>query len=381
MLWFIANDGDTIQSTFCYGSFPIGLEIQCTLFGFSQENYLKDVVFKKYKLINKSQTSVEEMMLSYWSDPDLGFAGDDFIGIDTTLQMNYCYNSDNNDEGFYGENPPAVGYLYLQNPYDQSVQSDSGLFDGKWRKGIKNIRIGANIPGLKSIGSEPDFGDPLLGKYSGTSQWYYVMQGLTEDGLPMVDPNTLQQVKIGLAGDPVAKTGWYEGEGWPGGPSLGGDRRLYTSTDKFTLAPGDTQEIVIAIMLARGTSNINSITELRNLATQVNDFYYSQFLTDIQDKTVQPNEFILHQNYPNPFNPSTVISYQLSVSSKVSLKVYDILGNEVVTLVDEVKPAGKYQVNFKTQHTTNSKQLTSGVYFYQLRAGDFIQTKKMIILK
>ncbi|MFA6025093.1 MAG: T9SS type A sorting domain-containing protein [Ignavibacteriaceae bacterium] len=380
MLWFVANDGDSAKSDSCYGSPPIGLELQGTVFGFAQENYLKDVVFKKYKLINKSQTTVEEMALSYWSDPDLGFAGDDFIGIDTTLQMSYCYNGDNNDEDFYGENPPAIGYLYLQNPYVQSAQSDSGLIDGKWRKGIKNIRIGANIPGLKQMGSGT-FSDPPMNQYIGTVHWYNFMNGLGRDTLPMVDPNTQQKVKIALAGDPVVKTGWYEGEGWPNGPSLGGDRRLYTSTEKFTLAPEDTQEIVIAILLARGTSNLNSITELRNVATQVRDFYYSQFLTDVNDETVQPREFVLHQNFPNPFNPSTVISYQLSVSSKVSLKVYDILGNEVVTLVDEVKPAGKYQVNFNTQNTTNGKQLTSGVYFYQLHAGDFIQTKKMIILK
>ena len=88
----------------------------------------------------------------------------------------------------------------------------------------------------------------------------------------------------------------------------------------------------------------------------------------------RPNEFSLSQNYPNPFNPSTVISYQLAVNSKVSLKVYDVLGNEVATLVNEEKPAGKYQVKFNTQ-------LASGVYFYQLRAGNFVQTKKFILMK
>ena len=88
-----------------------------------------------------------------------------------------------------------------------------------------------------------------------------------------------------------------------------------------------------------------------------------------------PNNFSLSQNYPNPFNPSTKISWQLPISSIVTLKVYDVLGNEVATLVDEYKPAGDYQVNF------NSSAFTSGVYFYQLKAGSFIQTRKMILLK
>ena len=94
-----------------------------------------------------------------------------------------------------------------------------------------------------------------------------------------------------------------------------------------------------------------------------------------------PSEFALDQNFPNPFNPETVISWQIAVGSFVTLKVYDVLGNEVATLVDEEQSAGTYQVSFNPQQTTNNKQLSSGVYFYQLRTGDFVQTKKMILLR
>ncbi|MCZ7614786.1 MAG: T9SS type A sorting domain-containing protein [Ignavibacteriaceae bacterium] len=102
----------------------------------------------------------------------------------------------------------------------------------------------------------------------------------------------------------------------------------------------------------------------------------SEMVTSVEsDPENFPAQFILEQNYPNPFNPSTVISYRLPVSSDVTLKVYDILGKEVVTLVDEYKPAGKYEVEF------NASSLPSGTYFYQLRAGSFIETKKMSLLK
>ena len=94
-----------------------------------------------------------------------------------------------------------------------------------------------------------------------------------------------------------------------------------------------------------------------------------------------PSEFSLSQNYPNPFNPETVISYQLAVNSKVSLKVFDILGNEVAILVNEEKPAGKHQVNFNMLQTTNNRQLSSGIYFYRLQDGNFVQTKKFVLLK
>ena len=94
-----------------------------------------------------------------------------------------------------------------------------------------------------------------------------------------------------------------------------------------------------------------------------------------------PHQFKLEQNYPNPFNPSTVISYQLSVNSIVSLRIYDVLGNEVATLVNGEKQSGSYQVSFNPQLTTSNRQLSSGVYFYTLRAGNFVETKKMILLR
>ncbi|MBI5214140.1 MAG: T9SS type A sorting domain-containing protein [Ignavibacteriae bacterium] len=88
-----------------------------------------------------------------------------------------------------------------------------------------------------------------------------------------------------------------------------------------------------------------------------------------------PNEFALYQNYPNPFNPSTVISYQLKVKSSVSLKVYDVLGKEVATLVNEIQDGGVKSVKF------DGSALASGVYLYKLKAGDFSEVKKFVLIK
>jgi N-acetylneuraminic acid mutarotase len=91
--------------------------------------------------------------------------------------------------------------------------------------------------------------------------------------------------------------------------------------------------------------------------------------------TEVPKEVTLSQNYPNPFNPSTKINWQSPVIGRQTLKVYNVLGKEVATLIDEYKQAGKYETEF------NAANLPSGVYFYRLRAGDFIETKKMILLR
>ncbi len=90
-----------------------------------------------------------------------------------------------------------------------------------------------------------------------------------------------------------------------------------------------------------------------------------------------PTVFSLSQSYPNPFNPSTEIRYQTSEASHVTLKVYDILGREVVTPVDEVKEAGVCNYQF----SVHNSQFASGVYFYRVKAGEFSETKKMVLLK
>lgn len=98
-------------------------------------------------------------------------------------------------------------------------------------------------------------------------------------------------------------------------------------------------------------------------------------LTSVRNDNLNPNQYSLEQNYPNPFNPSTTISYYLPKASNVELKVYDALGNLVKTLVSRQQAQGKYDVNF------DGSNLSSGVYFYQLQAGEFKATKKLILLK
>jgi Secretion system C-terminal sorting domain len=100
-----------------------------------------------------------------------------------------------------------------------------------------------------------------------------------------------------------------------------------------------------------------------------------QLLTGIHQERSLPSKFKLYQNYPNPFNPSTVISYELPVSSRVTLKIYDVLGREIATLFDGDQNAGIHHVTF------SAAALSSGVYFYRLQAGPYYETKKLLLLK
>ena len=99
-----------------------------------------------------------------------------------------------------------------------------------------------------------------------------------------------------------------------------------------------------------------------------------QAVKDVDDGTL-PSELTLAQNFPNPFNPSTTIKYSIPITSTVVIKIFDILGNEIETLVNEEKPAGTYEL------TWNAASLPSGVYFYRIKTGSFVETSKMILMK
>ncbi len=95
----------------------------------------------------------------------------------------------------------------------------------------------------------------------------------------------------------------------------------------------------------------------------------------VEEKTIQSNTYVLLQNYPNPFNPVTMINYQLTVTSTIRIVVFDLLGREIAELVNRKQDAGNYNVKF------DAKDLSGGLYFYRLQAGNFAETKKMIFAK
>jgi hypothetical protein len=100
-----------------------------------------------------------------------------------------------------------------------------------------------------------------------------------------------------------------------------------------------------------------------------------ELITDVQKEDDVPVAYSLKQNYPNPFNPSTTIEYSLPDNELVKIKVYDVLGNEITTLVNDIQSAGTYKVSF------DAKNLSTGVYFYRISAGNFQEIRKMIFLK
>ncbi|MBK6877684.1 MAG: T9SS type A sorting domain-containing protein [Ignavibacteria bacterium] len=138
-----------------------------------------------------------------------------------------------------------------------------------------------------------------------------------------------------------------------------GASEIYNEFGSFDILPSDTQSIIVAQVIARGSSNLNSITKLRELSDHVQSIYDNNFqsvLSSGNNSSSVPNEFSLHQNYPNPFNPSTTIEYDLPTSGEVVIIIYDVTGREVRRIDAGNKPAGNHKLEL------NADGLSSGTY-------------------
>jgi hypothetical protein len=158
-----------------------------------------------------------------------------------------------------------------------------------------------------------------------------------------------------------------------GSPNISSTMKYNISTDQWEDVGGvpnaDINDIEFALIETEST-----ITSSLFAAT-TDGVWRMDLATGVEDEITNPDDFVLYQNYPNPFNPKTNIGFRIADFGFVSLKVYDLLGKEIATLVNEYKPAGGYEVEF------NAGDLTSGVYFYTLNTEGFIQTKKLLLMK
>ena len=404
--WCVYNDGVTGEDR-AYDQKPLGIEIQQTVFAFGFTSYpdrnfdaRSCTFFVRYKIINTGKVSdeLDSVYFGGWADTDLGGSNgyaDDLAGCDTLQNAGYIYNQ--GADNSFGVNPPAHFIKILQGPYsfipgETFIDINS---NGKYDEGIdtpidtaynyKGKYLGVDtIPGAKNLGMTSfvnyikSIGDPynqnqarayLLGKQStgvdyDPCSWRYG----TTYGINCTEVNPIFM----YSGDPVTNIGWLA--------TRADDQRQLASTGPFTLEVGKPVTIIVANIVGRGKDSLNSITLSREFSESIEGFYKSNFtdiVVSVDDKNTKPvpSSFILYQNYPNPFNPTTNIEFRISDFGFVSLKVYDVLGREIATLVNEEKLAGNYEVEF------DGSKLSSGVYFYRLNSGSFISTKKMLLIK
>jgi len=379
ILWLVCNDIGVAEP---FGCPETGMEEQVTIWGYNRSGAIGDAIFKRLRIIYKGLASspadarITSMWIGHFSDPDVGDSGDDYAGCDTLRQLSYVFNGNPTDHIFDGLGlpPPAVGYTLLQGPIvPTGITADTGIFDFRRVPGSKNRAMTGSQYYTLWIYWSPPF------SYAGTVEWYQALRGLPwtpsgpPDPPPLINPATGQPTAFWVSGDPVTGTGWLDSI-----LDLPGDRQIFLSTGPFSMALGDTQETVVALVGGTGSTNINSITILRANTDSVRQFFsnLTGIVTEVQEQTATvPTSIALEQNYPNPFNPRTDIRFQISVVGMVKLKVFDLLGREVATLVNEKKEPGSYTV------TWDAEGYSSGVYICTLTADSHFRSMKMLLVK
>ncbi len=274
VVWTVFNDLNRGNMIGFAGSEPMGLEMQLTLWGYKRSDALGNGYFKRIKIINKGGADIgggnrgslylDSMYVSQWSDPDLGSFGDDISGCDPAISMGFVYNGNADDANFSRFNlpPPAVGYDFLAGPAVPGAVTDTAVFDLKKKPGYKNLPLTSFA--YFSAGS--GIADPPF-SYEGALRWWRMLQGYVPDEstAPLrlyPHPPGVTETVFPLSGDPFAGTGFLDGLGtsYSFAP---GDRRIVHNTGPFSLAPGDTQEVVVGVVAGLGGDRLSSVAIMK----------------------------------------------------------------------------------------------------------------------
>lgn len=256
------------------GTPPMGVEIQQTSFAFLAPG-LTNMYFVKWKIINKSNDVWDSTFTAIACDPDVGDSNDDAVGCDSTNNIAFCYNFDNEDTD-YGTAPPAVGFKYLQSPIiytgnpSDTAKLPYGNLVGYRALGLSSFNYFANLSGNECLG------DPDLAPRA-----YAFMRGTDGCGNPLVNWVTGNPTKFKWSGDACNKTGWYD--------STGQDKRFLQCSGPFIMNSLDTQIIVIGAFIERGANNNASVCALLEAGDRVQKFYNSNFAATPLPPTPQVN--------------------------------------------------------------------------------------------
>jgi hypothetical protein len=360
-LWTISNDLPTIvdengnptgvisnTSPQLYGANPVGVEFQLTMWAYKLESDkpLGNAVYKRTQLTYTGFEATSEFInpevldtvyFTQWSDPDLGTAEDDFVGCDIDLSLGFVYNGDETDgefNGVYDMPAPAGGYDFLKSPEDEN-----------------GIELG--MTAFTYFGNLASITDPDLGIYSGSLQFFNLMEGFLPRPeypvqIPFTNPSTGEETKFALSGDPATGQGWIDGIDLPPG-----DRRLVMSSGPFSMSKGESQEIIVALIGAQRINPIESLRKLKKDDEIIQLAYDTEF--NLLDYRVNV--------YPEIESEiGTVCSLSVDVSNVVAT-VYATLDNGSGSVVDLVlNSSNNYFIQTELAESPNPYTLSLVLY-------------------
>ncbi len=315
-------------------------------------------ILVRTRLINKSNADYPEFYVGIWNDPDVGSqSSEDLVTLDSTLWLSCTYSNPSGGD----IHPVAYGLLLLQGATVPAVGQTAHVMDiGTSGIYVKSVADHTTV-GATAGTAYPNNAGGNCGQTGNTGDIcrYNYLKGLKADG----------SSKPGGVWDPLAGRT----------PS---DQRTILSSGPFTLAAGDTQDVWYVMLGAQAATSLIAVDSLKVRAALIRNMFGLDPITSIKSPGTHgvPKDFVLHRNSPNPFNPSTTIRYELKSDVPVTLKIFNTLGHEVRTLVDGVMPRGIHEAVWDGRNEAG-QAVSSGVYLYQMRVGQTMETLKMTLLK
>ncbi|GEM_PF-637646 len=279
VIWFVANDLDPDATTGLYGSLPIGIEMQVTCWAYARRPDLSNTIYQRFRLIYKGTATtppdgaIESMYIAKWVDPDIGEFSDDLVGSVPEHNLGYAYNANETDVDFQKSNliPPSIGYDLLQGP---RVYRPGAT--GHWN--LRTISDYANLPmtAFTYFTGDTRTSDFDFSSSKGRREWYNVLRGYSAlplaPPLCMIDPTTNACTNYEVWGDPETFRGWVDGR-----LDTAGDRRFAMMSGPFSMAFGDTQEVLFSLSGSLGANNREAVGEMQKVDGYAQDLYNFNF--------------------------------------------------------------------------------------------------------
>ncbi len=365
--WWVMNDAGGDHGT--TRSDPIQMEVQVTAYAFNQSGPLGETTFYRYRLVYRGSEPLTNAWTGFYADVDLGNASDDYMATDSTRNMAYVYNGDDLDSGSagYGAGPPALGYRFLETPPDANGQA-LGMTRA-WIPTGSKVNFG--------IGGSPESA-------------YDALQGIWRGGVPLrrtargyapPSDDTSRVVRFVYPSDPLRKTFWSDfAPGRDSGPNTPTDRTLALTTGPFTMQPGQSHDLTLAIIYGRGADHLDSIVKLRANADGIAAAWADGLSPNpLPPPPPQPPVLtVISLRHLSEQPASSLADFELGsgVDQAMRVEVYDAMGRRMSTLFD-----GEMSLDERRTLTLDTSRFAPGVYFVHARGRYTTATRELIVVR
>jgi hypothetical protein len=341
-LWSVYNDANpAVHTNGETGTPPLGVEVRQTTWAWDENSPRDQMAFLRFQIRNAGAQTLDSTWIGIWSDIDLGGATDDRFGSDPGRNLAYTYN-DVLADFVYGTTPPAVGFKLLKGP---------------------RLSPGAEPSDAASLTMYPH-ADP-----ANVVEVYRLLKGQKVSGAPWIDPATLTPTPYAYTGDPVAGSGWRM--------TSNSELRMMLTTGPFTMAPGDTQDVVVAIVVGQGTNHLDSIRDLRERCDAI--WLEGSVLPGPPVVPVPPTplaSILMLEPMSAPAIGPVHLRFAAPLGTAWRLDVFDVRGRRVARPGEGVG-TGETQA---LAWSPGSSQLGPGVYWVSLSSNDDRVSRRVVVL-